>query len=92
MLHPSRAGSRSGRGRRRSQAGLHDTSGTSGSDTAGSDIDEPGARAVTFRVEYHDRATTPVRKKGTTQPPGRPDIIVSSASAIGRGGIINTEG
>ena len=96
LLHPSRAESRSTTGRRRPQTSSHDTSGTSGSDTAGSDKEEPGARAVKFRVEYHDKTKKPpVSGKKPSQQPSRsrPEIVVSRAGgAIGRGGVIDTEG
>ena len=89
LLHPSRADSR---GSRRSKVRGHDTSGTSGSDTAVSDTDDPEGRAVTFRVEYSGTSKLPSRERKIISSSRRPEIVVSNVQEVGRGGIINTQG
>ena len=91
LLHPNRADSRGSSGGRRSR-GSHDTSGTSGSDTALSDIDDQDARAVTFRVEYGATEKLSAREIQALSAKRRPEIIVSNVQDVGRGGIINTQG
>ena len=89
LLHPSRADSRSSGGRGR---GYHDTSGTSGSDTALSDVDDQEARGVTFRVEYGATDKFSGREIQALSTKRKPEIIVSNVQDVGRGGIINTQG
>ena len=93
LLHPSRAERRSVRGHGRSPVGSRDTSGTSGSDTGVSDTEDPDGKAVTFRVEYRGKGKQPSgrERQVSATPRRKPDIVVSSA-AIGRGGIIDTQG
>ena len=91
-MHPSRADSRGSGARGQSRGGYHDTSGTSGSDTALSDVDDPHGRGVTFRVEYGATDKFSGRELQALSTKRRPEIIVSNVQEVGRGGIINTQG
>ena len=91
LLHPNRTDSRGSSSGRRSRGSYHDTSGTSGSDTALSDV-EQDERAVTFQVDYGALPKFTDREIQAISAKRRPEIIVSNVQDVGRGGIINTQG